>query len=118
MSGTLSPLEMYIDLCGVSKDRAVVGHFSSPFSRENKRIIIVDALTTRYSQRQENQIAKWRWYVQQTANAIPGNVGVFFPSYKIQRQVIEGITTKKHLLVETSKLNKEEKTEILKNKKN
>jgi DNA excision repair protein ERCC-2 len=79
MSATLEPQTFYRDVLGF--DRAVLlRRFPSPFPRENRKILIIPRVSTRYSVRQ-------RFY-EQTASIIAeiisirtGNYLVFFPSF-------------------------------------
>ena len=88
MSGTLQPLEQYYKIMGLPKD-TLARTYRSPFPKENKSVIFVDDVTTRYEDmskdpsmitRIEKKIAKLCWSVDK-------NTLVFFPSYKMMKNM-------------------------------
>ncbi len=88
MSGTLEPQFMHRDLLGIPESRAVTKTYASPFPKSNRLCIVIDNVTTRYSKRNENY-GKIAEHVIKCAAAIPGNVAVFFPSYRFRDTVLE-----------------------------
>ena len=88
MSGTLTPLEMYRDLLGFDPERTEMRQYSSPFPVENRLNIVSDAVTTRFSKRSDELFARIATEVAKITDAVPGNVAVFFPSYKVMREVL------------------------------
>ena len=85
MSGTLEPLNEYIKSIGIE---AITKKFSSPFPKENRRVVYVKNLTTKYYMNDEmlerigNEVAK-------ICNGIDRNILVFFPSYNILERFLE-----------------------------
>ena len=88
MSGTLQPLEQYYKIMGLPKD-TLARTYRSPFPKENRSVIYVDDVTTRYEDmskdpsmitRIEKKIAKLCWSVDK-------NTLVFFPSYKMMKNM-------------------------------
>ncbi|MCK4327005.1 MAG: ATP-dependent DNA helicase [Candidatus Diapherotrites archaeon] len=88
MSGTLTPLEMYKDLLGFEEERTEMRQYESPFPRENRVNIISDSVTTRYAKRSDEQYQKIAGEVTKVVDTVPGNVAVFFPSYRVMREVL------------------------------
>ena len=85
MSGTLEPLNEYIKSIGIE---AITKKFPSPFPKENRRVVYVKNLTTKYYMNDEmlerigNEVAK-------ICNGIDRNILVFFPSYNILERFLE-----------------------------
>ena len=113
MSGTLKPQEMYIDLLGL--EDAIETEFESPFPSENKRELIVNTVTTRYKERDDSMIQKYVWYLSKSLEEIEGNVGIFFPSYKLLNQIGEPLNdrTDRKVLMERQGKSKDEKQKLL-----
>ena len=113
MSGTLTPVEMYKDLLGLTN--TVSKEFESPFPQENKLALIVPKTTTKYSMRSEEQFEAIAKYCAQMANAVPGNVAIFFPSYALRDNVAKYFSTlcEKTQMMESAGLSKEQKQELL-----
>lgn len=112
MSGTLTPQKMYADLLGLPNARKI--GFGSPFPSENELDLIVPTLTTKYSERGDDMIEKYAWYLQQSFESVPGNCGVFFPSYAMLhkvKQVLKDRTDRK-LFIEKRRMDKEDKQKL------
>jgi len=86
MSGTLHPPEMYRDLLGFPKDTGTLS-FDSPFPHENQLNLIVPKTTTKYSQRNSDQYQAIAKILNEATATVPGNTAVFFPSYKLLRDI-------------------------------
>ncbi len=116
MSGTLTPTDMYVDLCGLDPDTTTAKMYRSPFPNENKMNLIVDKVTTRYKDRDENEFQKIAWYIAKSAEHVPGNVGVFFPSYRMRDRVGDIIRdrTDRRIFEEEQGMTKTEKQAVLK----
>ncbi len=111
MSGTLAPLTMYRKVLGLEESCEKI-QLDSPFSRKNCLNLVTNDVTTRYTQRTEKEFLKISGYIVKLINKNKGNVGVFFPSYKMRNkifQIIERSLDKKPLLEEPN-MSKEEKT--------
>lgn len=82
MSGTLEPLEEYRDSLGLSKETELV-FYSSPFSKENRKIFFVKDVTTRYDELARNKkIVPRMWqHITDICNTFPKNIMVCFPSF-------------------------------------
>ncbi len=88
MSGTLTPLDQYIDTIGLPKD-ARRTEVPSPFPPENRLVLYVDDVTTKYE-----EVERDRVMVDRLAGRISGLVEgvrrstiVFYPSYALMERV-------------------------------
>jgi len=84
MSGTLEPLEEYRASLGLPDDCELVS-YPSPFPIENRKVLFVDDVTTKYSEiiNDEKVLNKMKEYVTNICNFFPKNTMVFFPSFNI-----------------------------------
>lgn len=114
MSGTLLPLHMYRHILGLGNADEL--QLDSPFPNENRLSLLGDEVTSKYSERNEEQLYKIAKYVIKACNNTPGNSAVFFPSYSMQRDVLQliGGTINRKMLVERQGMAKKEKAEMLK----
>jgi len=88
VSGTLTPGGMYRDLLGLDPSRTVIREYPSPFPRENRLVLIVPSVTTRYSRRRPSEFERIAGELRRIVSAVPGNVAVFFPSYDVLFSVL------------------------------
>ncbi|MDO5147430.1 MAG: ATP-dependent DNA helicase [Eubacteriales bacterium] len=100
-SATLLPVPYFKKLLGSGKDTEAF-HIPSPFSKENRLLMISSDVTSRYSQRNENQYQKIAQYLQDTLEEKKGNYMVFFPSYQMLSETYERVM--KTELPETAEL--------------
>ena len=114
MSGTLSPPDMYKEILGFEDDTVILS-LDSPFPRENKLMLIMDNVTTRFSDRDEDEFYRIASNLVKIANFSDGNVGVFFPSYNLKDQIYELLKSKlvKPVLLELPSMSKKEKNDLL-----
>lgn len=89
-SATLLPVPYFKKLLGSGKDTEAF-HIPSPFSKENRLLMISSDVTSRYSQRNENQYQKIAQYLQDTLEEKKGNYMVFFPSYQMLSETYERV---------------------------
>jgi len=84
MSGTLEPLEEYRDSIGLP-DNAELVAYPPPFPKENRKILFVRDVTTKYDEinRDEKILTKMQNHVTDICNTFPKNTMVFFPSFNI-----------------------------------
>lgn len=113
MSGTLNPIEMYRDVLGF--DDVIARVFPSPFPERNRLCLVVPKTTTKYSARSPQQFANIAQVSSNIANAVPGCVMVFFPSYALRDQVAERFMPlyQHTTFLEVPGLSKEQKQELL-----
>lgn len=114
MSGTLSPTSMYRDLLGLAPERTHEKTYKSPFPRSNRLNIIMNSVTTRYSMRSDEMYGKIATNVARCIHSIPGNVAVFFPSYKFRDIVYNFMAGKiqKEAILEQPEMSKEDKKNL------
>ncbi|ODS41996.1 MAG: hypothetical protein MSIBF_01205 [Candidatus Altiarchaeales archaeon IMC4] len=111
MSGTLTPMQMYADLMGITG--AKLAEYQSPFPPENRMLIIVPGVTTKFTSRGDEMFRKIAKSIGDISENVPGNIAVFFPSYYLMNEVLNGIGVEKQALVEERGMTKEMKTGLL-----
>ncbi|MBN2459881.1 ATP-dependent DNA helicase [Candidatus Woesearchaeota archaeon] len=113
MSGTLSPTSMYKEVLGF--DTAEEASYKSPFPEKNKLSIIIPRTSTKYESRSDDMYREIAEIITRSANKIPGNVAVFFPSYTLRDDVNKHFSklTDKTVFVEKQKFTKKEKLDFL-----
>lgn len=85
-SATLLPVGYYKKLLSTeADDYAVYAH--TPFSEENRKILIGTDVTTRYTQRGKEMYQKFARYIWETVKMKKGNYIAFFPSYQFMEEV-------------------------------
>lgn len=113
MSATLTPMEMYSDLLGLDRGRTSQNMYESPFPEKNRMYLVVDSVTTKYKERDEDQFKKIGWILSKSMEKVPGNASAFFPSYELRDKVKDFINTEKKILLEKRNLSKEDKSNLL-----
>ncbi len=115
MSGTLTPTSMYKDILGF--DNADEKVLPSPFPKKNRLSIVIPETTTKFTKRSEEQFKDIANVLIKVVNNVPGNVAVFFPSYKIRDDVYtyfyELHKDKESILLEKPMLSKSEKEGLI-----
>jgi DNA excision repair protein ERCC-2 len=86
MSATLEPMEFYREVLGFESKRTEFARLSSPFPRENRKILVVPALSTTFRAR-EQSYHKLAAIIASVVAQRHGNYAVFFPSYEYLRQI-------------------------------
>lgn len=119
MSGTLCPTEMYADVLGASPDRIrgkeiVLREYQSPFPRENRLIVVTDALTTKYTERGAGMYTRIADKIGEVARYVKGGTAVFFPSYALLKDIAAYLPpeVKRRAIVERREMKKEEKNRL------
>ncbi|MFA5312764.1 MAG: ATP-dependent DNA helicase, partial [Methanomassiliicoccales archaeon] len=89
MSGTLAPLAEYRDSIGLPYD-ATLATFPSPFPPENKVVMYVEDVTSKYEElsQDEDMIGRMEGHVVSICNVMDRNTVVFFPSYSMMDRFI------------------------------
>ncbi len=117
MSATLIPLEMYENLLGIPDPAKL--QLKSPFPKENKVSLLLDHVTTKYSMRNDKEYEVIAKEIKKISELVPGNIGVFFPSYYIRDQVLRFLKDiGKELYVEQQEMSQEQKESFIKKYKN
>lgn len=88
MSGTMQPLEQYHKIMGLPKN-ALARTYPSPFPPENKSVVYVNDLTTKYDVMKADpaMATKIARRIAALCNATDKNTLVFFPSYKMMKDM-------------------------------
>ncbi len=109
MSGTLYPMQMFADILGI--EGAVLKSYSSPFPKENSRLLCLTDVTTRYNSRSPESYARMGRILNKMSMTVDGNLAIFFPSYKLMDSIGSGINAKP-LIREYREMSKTEKDKI------
>jgi DNA excision repair protein ERCC-2 len=114
MSGTLHSPEMYADLLGIS-DESVCREYANPFPPENRPILCVRGVSSRFRDRCESSYSDMASRVGQVCQSVPGNLAVFFPSYDFMQSTLFHLKDSggKRLLVESKGQTKQEKEAMI-----
>ena len=117
MSGTLHPMEMMRDVLGLDPARTTLREYRSPFPPENRLVLVDATVTTGYKDRTPQMMQDIGKRLAAIADATPGNVAAFFPSYGILEQVRPHVEMAlgrgKELIVEEKGLDKSEKEALI-----
>ena len=81
MSGTLSPLELFTEILGLTK--AEKRTYSAIANPENVRTLIDPWVTTRFTERSEEMTCRYGERLSKLVEKIPSGVLVFFPQRKL-----------------------------------
>jgi DNA excision repair protein ERCC-2 len=115
MSGTLYPPQHFAEVLGIA-DRCGCRTYPSPFPRENRLVLAVGGVTTRYDRRSPGMFGNMASRIEEACGQIPGNVAAFFPSYEMMRSVGEYLPASvagKRQIVERREYGKYEREAIL-----
>lgn len=87
-SATLLPMNYYRSLFSTREDDYAICA-KSPFPRENLKLLIAQDVSSKYTRRGEEEYAKLAGYIHAAVTARKGNYMVFFPSYRMLRDIYE-----------------------------
>ncbi len=113
-SATLLPVRYYREqLSTVEDDYAVYAR--SSFSSDQRRIIIANDVTSKYTRRSTSEYKKIAGYIEEFAAARQGNYMVFFPSYAFLNHVLDQINQPEdtRILVQGPSMTESEKEAFL-----
>ncbi len=115
MSGTLYPMALTADLLGIPVSRRMLESYPSPFLAAHRPVLLLRGVSTRYKDRGAAMFGKIAAGIEATARATPGNVAVFFPSYKLCEDIGKMLPRrlKGELIVERRDMTKGEKDRIV-----
>lgn len=85
-SATLKPFEYYGDLMGLDLAKVATKEFTSPFPKENRKLLVIPQISTKYVDRQRNY-GKIADAVSRITSLKKGNYVVFFPSFDFMHKV-------------------------------
>lgn len=86
-SATLKPFEYYAQLSGLDPKRILTKEFKSPFPRQNRKVLIIPQISTKYSEREKN-FSKIAEAIFKITALKPGNYFAFFPSFEFMERVL------------------------------
>lgn len=113
-SATLSPIDYFKDILGGS-EKDYIMRLPSPFSLENRLILIANRISTKYKYR-ENSYLSIVDYINGVISCKKGNYIVFFPSYNYMKVVYEKFCEKYprvNTMIQESNMLEEEKEKYL-----
>ena len=85
-SATLKPFDYFTRLLGFKTEITHCEEFTSPFPRENRKIIIIPQISTKMRDRESNRL-RIREVIARVTELKRGNYFVFFPSFDFMYQV-------------------------------
>ncbi len=88
-SATLLPIRYYIEQLGGNADTDYAVYAPSPFSKENRIIMVARDVSTKYTRRSGSEYLKIAGYIKNFVEAKKGNYMVFFPSYRMLKDISE-----------------------------
>ena len=103
MSGFLSPPKVYRDLIFRNKQDVHLKEFDSPFPPENRLILAASNVSSRYEQRTDQMLKRWKDYIEAISMTNKGNMGVFFTSYNLMNTVLSNVDTDRTMIIEERK---------------
>ncbi len=92
MSATLQPAQFHQHMLGLPNVEHA--HFSSPFPRENRQILIDDTISTEFKLRTEQHYKELALRIQNIVSIVPGRSAIFFPSYHYIDKVVPLLSVK------------------------
>ncbi len=113
-SATLLPIRYYKEqLSTTPEDYAV--YANSSFSTEQRRIVIANDVTSKYTRRGPAEYRKIASYIEEFVAAKQGNYMVFFPSYAFLNQVYERLNLSENtdILIQDNSMSESEKEAFL-----
>jgi DNA excision repair protein ERCC-2 len=115
MSATLSPITMYQQILGI--ENATCLELDSPFSKQNQLTLVVDDVTSKYTQRTPEMFKKIAKHIKEIVRTVQDKNGiVFFPSYDFMEKILAHISITqldRKILKEQKFMSKEEKEDII-----
>ncbi len=112
MSGTLTPLEEYRDTIGLPEE-TVLSSFPPPFPKENRLVLYVEDVTTRYEElaRDKDIVMRMERHITGISGAFNKNTAFFFPSFRLLNNFLENgldICNEKNCYVEEQGMSQSE----------
>ncbi len=91
-SATLKPFNFYSRLSGLESDKLRTAEFLSPFPKEQRKILVIPQLSSKYSDRARNY-PKIADAIQKISELKSGNYLAFFPSFDFLENVLARFQT-------------------------
>lgn len=111
-SATLKPFDYYSGLLGLKEAQAL--EFESPFARENRKVMLIPQVSTRYNDRQNN-VPKICSVIEKIMAIRSGNYMAVFPSFEFMNMVSRNLTPSDdyRLIVQPKEIKSRQTNEIL-----
>jgi len=120
MSATLSPINMYENILGVENCEKL--ELESPFSKKKQLTLVINDVTTKYSQRGPVMFNKIAQNIENILNLMEDKNGIiFFPSYDLMDKIMSCLNLLKlnrKILKERRFMSKDEKEKFVDDFKN
>ncbi len=97
-SATLKPFNFYQQLSGLSEKELTTAEFQSPFDKQNRKILIIPQISSKYSTRDQNY-PKIAEVIQKVTAVKRGNYFVFLPSFDFLEKVAAQLKTPENYIV-------------------
>jgi DNA excision repair protein ERCC-2 len=108
-SATLKPFNYYSELTGLKGDDLLIEEFLSPFDKQNRKVLIIPQISTKFSVRQQNY-PKIAETIERVILTQEGNYLAFFPSFDFLEKTLQNFKAPKNfrLLKQTRYMRNEE----------
>ncbi len=90
-SATLKPFEYYAKLSGLKGENLIQEEFVSPFKKENRKVLIIPQISTKFSVRSQNY-PKIAETIERVIKLKSGNYLAFFPSFDFMEKTMSSFT--------------------------
>jgi DNA excision repair protein ERCC-2 len=97
-SATLKPFDYYLRLSGLNTLKVETHEFLSPFRPENRKVLIIPQISTKFSDRQRNY-SRIGESISRITSLKSGNYFAFFPSFDFMEQVFRQFAPAAHFQV-------------------
>jgi DNA excision repair protein ERCC-2 len=87
-SATLKPFNYYSKLSGLESENLKTAEFQSPFARENRKLLIIPQISTKFSERARNY-PRISETIHRISTLKRGNYFAFFPSFDFMERVFQ-----------------------------
>lgn len=87
-SATLKPFDYYSKLTGLEGENLIKEEFLSPFSKENRKVLIIPQISTKFSVRAQNY-PKISETIERVMKLKSGNYLAFFPSFDFMEKTLQ-----------------------------
>lgn len=115
MSATLSPINMYKDILGVANCDTL--ELDSPFSKKMQLTLVLDNVTTKFTQRTNEMFEKIAENIKQILLSMENKNGIiFFPSYDLMDKILSKmnlLSLNRKILKEKRYMTKDEKEKYI-----
>lgn len=115
-SATLLPINYYKELLCRKKNPAAI-YAQTVFKKNQRRILIADDVTSKYSERSEEMYTKIASYIVKASNVMKGNYIAFFPSYVFMDNVYNALLELKYnldIIIQGNQMTEEDRESFMK----